>query len=266
MYRQRSLSQSTSTRAPKRSLSEKVAELLVPFSKAELSPFDMIVVLVDENTAGFHKYRAKLYHPDNTKLATILDSIASSKGGREKLKEWMRGDQGAGIVGEMIGEELDGLRSSYTLKGVADITPEYIMDRSPNSFSDDVPFTYGILKAAAQTKRQLNENTTKSPEQVCISLIVEGILTDQPTHLLTAVRYHGPTASLLTVQPLSWLSDRDGLVFLGNWVLEGRYRSCKHLRSIRSISVCPQKPRESGRSLHGTCHYRCVRVSCLLLR
>ncbi|KAF8995197.1 hypothetical protein BDQ17DRAFT_1545285 [Cyathus striatus] len=155
----------------RRSLAEKVSGILPVFKEAYISPFDMFICLLDENNNNFRTYRTELYKEHNTKLFSILNTITASNSGREKLVSWLKSPPGADLLEEIVEQEMDTLCSDYKLKGLNDITPEYIEDREPDVFIDDAPFTMGLLRCAAQTKRQEQKNVKKKPDQVCNAIM-----------------------------------------------------------------------------------------------
>ncbi|KAF9002367.1 hypothetical protein BDQ17DRAFT_1409640 [Cyathus striatus] len=159
------------TRAARRSLAEKVSGILPAFREAYISPFDMFIYLLDENHRDFRMYRTELFKEHNAKLFSILNGISASKSGREKLVSWLKSPPGTDLLEEIIEQEMDTLCSDYKLKGLNDITPEYIEDREPDVFIDDAPFTMGLLRCAAQTKRQEQKNVKKKPDQVCNAIM-----------------------------------------------------------------------------------------------
>ncbi|TEB38018.1 hypothetical protein FA13DRAFT_1751836 [Coprinellus micaceus] len=161
-------------RAPKRPLAEKVADILPAFKEANISPFDLVVALLDETREEFRAYRTAIYKPSNKKIHSILDTISSStQGGSEKMTSWMKGEKGASFVSGIVGKEMDEIKPSYTLKGLKDVTPEYIQDADIDNFVKKAPFTVTIVRAAAQTARQAAENTVKSPDLLCNIMMLQ---------------------------------------------------------------------------------------------
>lgn len=153
-------------RAAKKGFAEKVSQALSLLSGLRISPFELISLLLDGDYDMYRSYRTELYKDSNTRLSIILDSIASSKAGSNKLRAWLRGSVGAFVVGSIIHDEMDVLVSKHRLKGVAEINPAYIENRSPPVFADDAPFTMELLCTAAQTSRSAGKNTKKTPDIV----------------------------------------------------------------------------------------------------
>jgi hypothetical protein len=147
-------------------MAAKVSEALSWLSGAGVSPFELLLHLLDEGNDMYRPYRAELFKETNKRLFAILDLISGSKDGRKKLQEWLKSPAGTAVVGKAIHDEMDGLREEHHLKGVADISPEYIMDQQPATFADNAPFMISLLRAAAQSERQAAINTKKSPERV----------------------------------------------------------------------------------------------------
>ncbi|KAF6740873.1 hypothetical protein DFP72DRAFT_1086565 [Ephemerocybe angulata] len=156
------------TRADRRSLAQKVSDVL---RNCGISPFDILTTIVDETLPQFESYRRPFYTNDNDKLSTFLTTISESRRGKNKLEAWLTGATGVKVIGDAIGREMDELQPAYTLQGLKDITPEYILDREADDFERDAPFTMALLRAAAQTKRQAVKNKKKSPDRMCNSMM-----------------------------------------------------------------------------------------------
>ncbi|KAF6742175.1 hypothetical protein DFP72DRAFT_1082442 [Ephemerocybe angulata] len=156
------------TRADRRSLAQKVSDVL---RNCGISPFDILTTIVDETLPQFESYRRPFYTNDNDKLSTFLTTISESRRGKSKLEAWLTGATGVKVIGDAIGREMDELQPAYTLQGLKDITPEYILDREADDFERDAPFTMALLRAAAQTKRQAVKNKKKSPDRMCNSMM-----------------------------------------------------------------------------------------------
>ncbi|KAF6759188.1 hypothetical protein DFP72DRAFT_1064151 [Ephemerocybe angulata] len=159
-------------RADRRTVPQKVSNILPMIAKADISPFDLIITLLDESLPQYKPYRTHLYERnENDKLSTIFTMISQSPSGKLKLGDWLRSPAGVKVIGNTIGREMDELQPAYTLKGLKDITPEYIQDREEDNFDEDAPFMMSLLRAAAQTERQAKENKKKSPDRLCNSMM-----------------------------------------------------------------------------------------------
>ncbi|KAJ2914065.1 hypothetical protein MD484_g6332, partial [Candolleomyces efflorescens] len=154
-------------RAAKEAFAKKVSQVLSLLSGVRISPFELVSLLLDGDFNMYRSYRTELYKDSNTRLFIILDSIAGSKAGKNKLKSWLRGSVGTSVVGSIIHDEMDVLVSKHRLKGVAEIDPAYIENRKTPTFADDAPFTMELLRTAVQTSRSAEKNTKKTPDIVC---------------------------------------------------------------------------------------------------
>ena len=72
------------------SLSECVQDTLAILRGRRLSPFDLILEILDENKPEYSYHRTGFYKEGNEKLTKILDAILSSEPGKIKLRNWMR--------------------------------------------------------------------------------------------------------------------------------------------------------------------------------
>ena len=154
------------TRAPRKTLAQKVYGLLPVFKETKLSPFDVILAILDEDNYQFKDYRKELYKASSSKLEKILSLVSATENGREKLSEWIRGEAGTSCIGDAIAQEMDAVRDTYTLSGLADVSPQYIRNHEDDVFVNEAPFTMKILRYATQTKRQEAQNVKKTPDDV----------------------------------------------------------------------------------------------------
>jgi hypothetical protein len=72
-----------------KSRSQRFEDVLDILREGRLSPFDLMVELLDESNLKYWAYRNELYKEENKKLREILDLIFSNAPGKEKLNEWM---------------------------------------------------------------------------------------------------------------------------------------------------------------------------------
>ena len=81
---------SVSSTQSRMSFSERVHDTLALLRGRRLSPFDLVLEILDENKPEYSYHRTEFYKEGNEKLSRILDSIVSSGPGRSKLRTWMR--------------------------------------------------------------------------------------------------------------------------------------------------------------------------------
>jgi hypothetical protein len=72
------------------SLSERVQDTLAILRGRRLSPFDLILEILDEDKPEYSYHRTEFYKEGNEKLTKILDAILTSGPGKIKLRTWMR--------------------------------------------------------------------------------------------------------------------------------------------------------------------------------
>lgn len=135
---------------------------------ARLSPFDLVLHLLDKSKDEYAQFRSYLYDDDSTKLFKILDLITEHTVGRSKFQEWLRRSAAFEVVTEIIHDEMERVRKADLLTGVADITPTYIQSHpilEPRR-NDLAPCLIRVLTAASQTNRAREENKKKEPLKV----------------------------------------------------------------------------------------------------
>ncbi|KAF9477864.1 hypothetical protein BDN70DRAFT_994615 [Pholiota conissans] len=84
---------------------QQVAEILSLLRIARLSPFDLILEVLDKQQPQYSDYRTEFYKEDNQKLLAVLDKVASSSSGKEKISAWIKGS-GFGLVSDTIEEDI----------------------------------------------------------------------------------------------------------------------------------------------------------------
>jgi hypothetical protein len=72
-----------------------------------LSPFDLVLEILDENKPQYTYYRKEFYKEGNEKLSRFLDAIISIEPGKRKLQTWMRQSAAVDIFCDIITEEID---------------------------------------------------------------------------------------------------------------------------------------------------------------
>jgi hypothetical protein len=132
-----------------------------------LSPFDLVIELLDNDNAEYYGYRTKLYKPGNTKLSKILDSILGNHSGKQKLWSWMR-PLALEIVSEAIDKEMDSVTKEEILPGISSITPGFIKSWTVADVGERTPFLTAVLLRAAQTSLAKENNKKKHPKAVCV--------------------------------------------------------------------------------------------------
>jgi hypothetical protein len=117
---------SVSSSQSRLSLSERVHDILDLLRGCRLSPFNLVLEILDEDKPEYSYYRTEFYKEGNEKLSKILDAIVSSNPGRSKLRTWMRRPVAVDLFGDVITQEITKVQKAELLPGIAAITPEFI--------------------------------------------------------------------------------------------------------------------------------------------
>ncbi|KAH9011630.1 hypothetical protein EDB85DRAFT_2159783 [Lactarius pseudohatsudake] len=107
------------------SRAERIGKALGLLKDGRLSPFDLILEVLNDNNVEYAGYRNELYKVGNQKLAKILDSILTADSGKQKLWLWMQ-PHALEIVCEVVDKEMDSVTKGELLPGVSAITPDFI--------------------------------------------------------------------------------------------------------------------------------------------
>jgi hypothetical protein len=158
--------ESRSVRASVRvSRTDKFGKVLALLRDGNLSPFDLVLEILDDCNPEYTGYRVELYKDGNRKLPQILDSIIAVHTGRAKLLSWMR-PHALELVCGVIDEEMDSVNKADLLPGLAAITPDFIQAWTVSNLQDRAPFLMEILLRAAETSLAKEKNKIKCPDAV----------------------------------------------------------------------------------------------------
>ena len=149
---------------------EKIAHVVGLLKDWWLSPFDLILDILDNNNAEYAGYRNELYKVRNQKLSSILDIIIKVDSGKQKLWLWMR-PHALDIVCEAIDDEMDSVAKGEILPGLSAISPDFIKSWVVADIHEQAPFLTKVLLRAAQTSRAKEKNKKKLPIAVCASMV-----------------------------------------------------------------------------------------------
>lgn len=138
---------------------QRFEDVLGILREGHLSPFDLMVELLDDSNLKYWAYRNELYKEENKKLSEILELIFSNAPGKEKLTEWMLPHALEVICGK-VSDEMDVVQEAERLPGLDAITPEFIKAWRVSGHQEKAPCLFEILSAAAETKEK---NKKKSP-------------------------------------------------------------------------------------------------------
>ena len=89
------------------SLSERVWDTLVLLRGCRLSPFDLVLEILDEEKPEYSCYRTEFYKEGNEKLYKILDAVLLSGPGKSKLRTWMRQPATVNLFCDVITQEMN---------------------------------------------------------------------------------------------------------------------------------------------------------------
>ncbi len=147
--------------------SERIQDALALLRHHRLSPFDLVLEVLDKNQPRYSCYRTEFYKEGNEKLSRFLDAVISIDSGKTKLQAWMRQPAAMDIFCDVITEEMNGIRLAEQLPKIAAVTtPESIRDWTVTSHREIAPCLYSILLAAAQTSVAKEKNKKKIPDTV----------------------------------------------------------------------------------------------------
>lgn len=143
------------------------AEVLEIFRSNRLSPFDLMVEMLDDSKPRYSYYRTELYKAENRKLRHILDHIMSNPAGQKKLDSEIL-PHALGLICQKVTAEMDVVKSVEKLPGLNEITPEFINGWKVLGHQETAPILSRILLTAAESASAKGKNKIKSPTSVCI--------------------------------------------------------------------------------------------------
>lgn len=155
----------------------RISEILTLLRGGRLSPFDLVLEVLDEYKPQYKAYQVEFYKESNQKLSIILDRIAGNPTGRIKLSTWIKGPGGLGVVCEIISDEMDDVQKAENLSGgLTSITPEFIKSWSISGHSDLAPTLTQILLSADETSLAHERNKIKTPDAVSVFTYYKHVL------------------------------------------------------------------------------------------
>ena len=146
---------------------ERIVKALDILKAGRLSPFDLVLEVLDDDNADYSGYQNELYKINNNKLQKILDSIIGTRSGKQKLWSWMQ-PHALEIVCEAIDGEMDTVTKGELLPGLSAITSDFIKSWTVGDVSQQAPILTAVLIHAAQTSVAKETNKKKNPDAVCI--------------------------------------------------------------------------------------------------
>ena len=149
----------------------RITEILSLLRGGRLSPFDLVLEVLDKSQPKYSSYQVEFYKENNQKLSMILDKITSSARGKIKFSSWLKSESGLKLVCEIIGGKMDEVQKVEKLSTLASVTPEFIKDWSISGCPELAPCMTEILLAAAETSLAHEKNKKKMPDAVRISTL-----------------------------------------------------------------------------------------------
>ena len=132
------------------SLSERVQDTLALLRACHLSPFDLVLEILDKDKLEYSYHQTEFYKEGNEKLSKILDAFVSSDPGRSKLRTWMRRPVAVDLFGDVIMQEMNSVQKAELLPGIAAATPEFIKNWTISPHRELAPCFLRVLSIAAQ--------------------------------------------------------------------------------------------------------------------
>ncbi|KAJ7259360.1 hypothetical protein C8J57DRAFT_1640075 [Mycena rebaudengoi] len=159
-------SESPFTAKPRSSEYEKIDSIIQNLRSQQISPFQLILQVLDPNDWHYDHYRNHLYREDSTRLSDLVEAIMRDEHGKRKLLECMRPHLLA-FACNTVAEQMEERRATSILSGIGVVTPEFIDAWNIEEEVDTTPFLTRILETAAQTGHAKAHNKIKHPEKMC---------------------------------------------------------------------------------------------------
>jgi len=148
---------------------ERIKKAVSLLKEGWLSPFDLILEVLDERNPDYAGHHSELYKDKSSKLPRILDLILVANSGKQKLWSWMR-PHALEIVCKVIDEEMASVAKGEILPGLSAITLEFIKSWMVADVHERAPFLTEVILRAAQTSLAKKKNKKKHPDAICIDL------------------------------------------------------------------------------------------------
>lgn len=150
------------TRVPR---SQHVEAVLQVLRDHWLSPFDLIIAILDDSNPQYSQYRHELYKKENRKLGQIFDHICSNPAGHIKFEESIL-SRAVDLVCATVSSEIDAVKDKERLPGLSKINPDFILGWNVSSHQETAPVLFQLLVTAAESAAAKEKNKKKSPVAV----------------------------------------------------------------------------------------------------
>jgi hypothetical protein len=145
-------------------------DILEMMRKARLSPFSVLWETLRDD--DYKCYRDEFYKRSAKKVLKLLDAICEDERGKRDLTEWITtSDVGHEIVTGKVHDEMDVVSRLVRFRSNKDIGLEYLKQWQAGSHRHLAPFTYLVLKAAAETELAMERNKHKHSNGVRTQLM-----------------------------------------------------------------------------------------------
>src|SRR5438445_11000025 len=86
-----------------------------------LSPFDLILEILDKNKPQYSYHRMEFYKDGNEKLERILNAILASNSGKRRLQMWIQQSATIDLLSNVITEEMNKVQKAELMPRIAAI-------------------------------------------------------------------------------------------------------------------------------------------------
>lgn len=129
--------------------SQHIEEVLQTLRDNWLSPFDLILDILNDSNPNYSQYRNELYKKENKKLGQIFDHICANAAGQVKFNELIL-PRAVELVCTTISDEMEIVKDMERLPGLSEITPEFIVGWNVSGHQEAAPALSRLLVAAAE--------------------------------------------------------------------------------------------------------------------
>lgn len=233
----------------------RINKILSLLRGGRLSPFDLVLEVLDEYQPKYSSYQVEFYKENNQKLTLLLNKISSNTNGRRKICSWIE-SSGLDLVCEIVSKEMDEVQKAEKVSTLTSITPDFIKSWDISGRADMAPCMTQILLSAAETRLAHEKNKIKTPDAVSTLNYLLSSPLDNNLNIPEALQRHYKAASISEILPFIQISSPIRTFSVGNRERSSNNRSNPLLRSFCQLLVSSQNNHSSWKTLHAACH-RC---------
>ena len=244
---------SSQTPMARMALSDRIQDVLSLLRRHRLSPFDLVLELLDDSKPQYVFYRTEFYKEENEKLSRILVAIISTDSGKRKLHTLIRQPPILDLFCDVITDEMNTVQKAELMPGIGAVTPEFIRNWTVSTHQGLVPCTQRILLAGAETSLA-KEKIGKRTQRLYVVHLFENSLFKLFQTALQCFSKAAELSAFIPFGPFPQLPIHLWHLFMGYRLCTSNNRCVTQVRTVRFVLFSSQWSIQSCITVHRACH------------